>query len=49
MSASETIRHAQRVAAMLDEFIGLLFMARTTGALWEGSATSIRSQRRTPY
>ena len=36
MSEPETVRHAQRVAAMLDEFIGLLFIARTTGALWGG-------------
>jgi len=34
MSGPETAGHAERVAAMLDEFIGLLFIARTTGALW---------------
>jgi len=34
MSEPETVRHAQRVAALLDEFIGRLFIARTTGVLW---------------
>jgi hypothetical protein len=34
MSESETVSHAQRVTEVLDEFIGLLFIARTTGALW---------------
>ena len=34
MSESETVSHAQRVTQVLDEFIGLLFVARTTGALW---------------
>ena len=34
MSEPEAVSHAQRVAAMLDEFIGLLFVARGTGTLW---------------
>jgi len=34
MSRPEIVEHAERVAAMLDEFIGLLFIARSTGALW---------------
>jgi hypothetical protein len=34
MTEPETVGHAERVAATLDEFIGLLFIARTTGALW---------------
>lgn len=34
MSGLEIVGHAERVAAKLDEFIGLLFIARTTGALW---------------
>ena len=34
MSGPEIVEHAERVAAKLDEFIGLLFIARTTGALW---------------
>jgi len=34
MSEPEAVRHAQRVTAMLDEFIGLLFIARATGTLW---------------
>jgi hypothetical protein len=33
MSESETVSHAQRVAEVLDEFIGLLFIARATGVL----------------
>src|SRR5262249_36096664 len=47
MSRPEIVDHAERVAAMLDEFIGLLFIARSTDALWGvRSQTSDRSRAR---
>ena len=30
----DVVRHAERVATLLEEFIGLLFSARTSGAMW---------------